>query len=1010
MRTRLRLLTYTLLICAFFSGGAYAQINYSENFETFDGSWEGTGDTFGTTAFSCNGTTAFYTNLYFDPFFGGILEAQTTTPSIGTSNGGQVTFSFNYKLLNYGNPPTTPLNSTDWGNIEVSYATSPTGPYTVLQTITPQNHVSSMNCATKTATFYPPEGQQVYLRFYGELGNFANDFLFIIDDIVVTQAPPVSCTGAPAASAAATSVAQACTTGDFMLSLSPAYTNVGLTYQWQSSTDGTTFTNVATGGTTQQFQTTTAITRWYRAIVTCTASGQSTTSTPVQVTSTGVPCYCNVDFVQAVEPITLVNFAGINNTTSATVNGTPDVENFTAMIGNVIKGATYPIILKGNTDGATFQNFFKVYIDFNNNGNLNDVGESFEIGSVTGSSGTDAQQAQGNITIPAGAVTGNVRMRVFKLFNLYSADPCGNEYGYGQVEDYTLNITPSNACTAAPAMSQVNTTRSVVCNTATAQLSLSIPYIETGITYKWQSSTDGTTFTDIATATQSTYTTAPSTVNRYYRAVITCNTTLSTTTAAILITALGVPCPCDVLFEEDVEPITLVNFAGINNTTSNVVNGTPALQDFTGLTPGEVTAGSSYPIVLKGNTAGEFLNTFTVYIDFNHNGLFTDAGEAFAVGTIENSDGTDAIQATGSIAIPSTALAGATLMRVVKLFDEFADDPCSSEIGLGYGQVEDYLLNVTVPQPCATPAPTADLDQYFCDAATVDELEATGTGTIVWYADATGGTALDTDEALVDGETYYAAQVDGCESILRSPVTVIISLVEVDEVDDASVCSSYTLPALTNGTYYTEPNGAGDELEAGDEITENATIYIYAVSATPAACTAESSFTITIIEVNDLTGASEQAFEVSGTIADLEVTGDPTGIISWYASEEDAEQGINALEDTQALENGIYYASQLVGNCRSDAFAVTVSIILDVKGFDATAFTYYPNPVKDVLTLSYSSAINSIEVYNFLGQQVMTKTVNQNEAKLDMSQFASGTYMVKLNTENGSTAIKILKQ
>jgi len=71
-------------------------------------------------------------------------------------------------------------------------------------------------------------------------------------------------------------------------------------------------------------------------------------------------------------------------------------------------------------------------------------------------------------------------------------------------------------------------------------------------------------------------------------------------------------------------------------------------------------------------------------------------------------------------------------------------------------------------------APTAPPLQVFCDAATVNDLTASGGG-IQWYDNATGGTALPITTALVDGGTYYAAQtLAGCESITRTEVTVTI--------------------------------------------------------------------------------------------------------------------------------------------------------------------------------------------------------------------------------------------
>jgi hypothetical protein len=64
--------------------------------------------------------------------------------------------------------------------------------------------------------------------------------------------------------------------------------------------------------------------------------------------------YCGpITFTDNVEPITLVNFAGINNSTDATAGTTnPEHEDFTAIVGNVVAGSSYSITLKGNTDGS----------------------------------------------------------------------------------------------------------------------------------------------------------------------------------------------------------------------------------------------------------------------------------------------------------------------------------------------------------------------------------------------------------------------------------------------------------------------------------------------------------------------------------------------------------------------------------------------------------------------------------------------------------------------------------
>lgn len=78
--------------------------------------------------------------------------------------------------------------------------------------------------------------------------------------------------------------------------------------------------------------------------------------------------------------------------------------------------------------------------------------------------------------------------------------------------------------------------------------------------------------------------------------------------------------------------------------------------------------------------------------------------------------------------------------------------------------------------------------------------------------------------------------------------------------------------------------------------------------------------------------------------------------------------------------------------------------------FDNANFTYRPNPVVDVLNLEYNKAITDVSVYNLVGQQVIAKTVNANMSQVDMSALPSGTYMVKVTSNNEVKTIKVVKQ
>ncbi|SHG70358.1 T9SS type A sorting domain-containing protein [Winogradskyella jejuensis] len=82
----------------------------------------------------------------------------------------------------------------------------------------------------------------------------------------------------------------------------------------------------------------------------------------------------------------------------------------------------------------------------------------------------------------------------------------------------------------------------------------------------------------------------------------------------------------------------------------------------------------------------------------------------------------------------------------------------------------------------------------------------------------------------------------------------------------------------------------------------------------------------------------------------------------------------------------------------------TLSIESD---FLNNTLSIYPNPTTDNITISSSTSINSISVFNLLGQQVINTSQTE---KIDISHLESGIYLVKLKTESGEQTKRIIKE
>ncbi|MDP2159716.1 MAG: T9SS type A sorting domain-containing protein, partial [Flavobacterium sp.] len=78
-------------------------------------------------------------------------------------------------------------------------------------------------------------------------------------------------------------------------------------------------------------------------------------------------------------------------------------------------------------------------------------------------------------------------------------------------------------------------------------------------------------------------------------------------------------------------------------------------------------------------------------------------------------------------------------------------------------------------------------------------------------------------------------------------------------------------------------------------------------------------------------------------------------------------------------------------------------------GFDSTNFNYYPNPVKDVFSFSYSNVISDVKVFNLLGQQVIDFKIDATQGQIDVSGLSNGAYLVRFTSDNQVKTIKIIK-
>lgn len=261
-----------------------------------------------------------------------------------------------------------------------------------------------------------------------------------------------------------------------------------------------------------------------------------------------------------------------------------------------------------------------------------------------------------------------------------------------------------------------------------------------------------------------------------------------------------------------------------NNGITNVVLGSLSNPNVSLTTYQNFTTGLPVPDLAQSTTAsidvtyatGYTYNTH-VFIDFNQDGDFADAGEDNYIGL---SASTNPTTISGSIVVPSDALLGQTRMRVVGSDNDTLNNPCYSG---SYANVEDYTVNITLPPTCLPPSALAVAD-VTGNSATINwdcvgctgtfELDyglaghTAGTGTIV--TGATSGYALSSLNATT-AHTVYVRQ--DCGGGSYSPWSTVNFTTTLDcaaaIVLTADVAVTSGSLATTGGVYNNNACGFG---------------------------------------------------------------------------------------------------------------------------------------------------------------------------------------------------------
>ncbi len=124
----------------------------------------------------------------------------------------------------------------------------------------------------------------------------------------------------------------------------------------------------------------------------------------------------------------------------------------------------------------------------------------------------------------------------------------------------------------------------------------------------------------------------------------------------------------------------------------------------------------------------------------------------------------------------------------------------------------------------------------------------------------------------------------------------------------------------------------------------------------------------------------------------------------------DGSNSYDYFDNTYELDQGVvYYSVNCIyirgeEQCESEYWDVLINIT-DVEE-NTTSIIVYPNPTNGLLNIN-ANGLQHITITNLLGQIVYDQNADADFITIDMNQYGNGVYMIRIETENGTSLKKV---
>ncbi|WP_299522614.1 GEVED domain-containing protein [Winogradskyella sp.] len=462
-----------------------------------------------------------------------------------------------------------------------------------------------------------------------------------------------------------------------------------------------------------------------------------------------------------------------------------------------------------------------------------------------------------------------------------------------------------------------------------------------------------------------------------------------------------------------------------------------------------------FSVEIEGGTVG-----CAIWVDWNNDFVFDPSTEV-----VYNTTAFGSGPFTGTITVPGSAANGDYRMRIMIDFNDSNPDDDACAYNFERGETEDYTLTVTdaptdtfdffnLQFPATGNIETGDEFLVFAQAfesGLTDASDMPATGVEAWIGYSTVDSSPDTD---ADWTWVAAATNPGFDFTQNNDEYFLDLGAEVGagtyyyasrwRLNSGPFTYGGILPDGSNGgewgtggfasgvlTVTDPPPPANDDCSGAIALTPGAIFDDNPIDGTVAFATADAEdvdtcgepgpgvwYSVVVpasgditIEIGDTSGGG------TGFDSVIEAFSGTCGALTSIDCDDDGVPGFAdnySLLELSGLTPGetIYIRVWEYDGDESEPFSISAySATLSTGDLDnESAFTYYPNPVKNTLTLNAQNTIENVTMYNMLGQEVLRATPNNVDSVLDMSSLQNGTYFVKVTIADTTKTVRVIKQ